>query len=95
VAILLIVLRNPIIKYGLLAWIGTLFLVYRLSFWVLDIKASCGCLGNTTAWIHIKPATIDVSLKVILASILVVGYSGLVITFWKKSSNRLGGDYNT
>ena len=40
--------RRQTLALGLVAWLSTNFLVYRLGLWWLDWKRPCNCLGNLT-----------------------------------------------
>ncbi len=55
----------------LVAWLSSLFLVYRLGVWWLGWQAPCHCLGTLTDSIHLAPATADNLMKIVLAYLLV------------------------
>ncbi len=69
--------RQPL-ALGLIAWLATNFLIYRLGLWWMDWKRPCGCLGNLTDALHLSPQAADNVMKVILAYLL-VGSLGLLI----------------
>ena len=68
---------------GLVAWISTSFVIYRLGLWWMDWHRPCSCLGNLTDALHISPQTADNIMKVLLAYLLIGSY-GLLIWQWKK-----------
>jgi hypothetical protein len=68
---------------GLVAWMSTNFLVYRLGLWWMNWKKPCSCLGNLTDALHISPQTADNIMKVLLAYLLIGSY-GLLIWQWQK-----------
>jgi hypothetical protein len=68
---------------GLVAWMSTNFVVYRLGLWWMDWKSPCGCLGNLTDALGIAPQTADNIMKVLLAYLLIGSY-GLLIWQWRR-----------
>ena len=76
--------KRQTLALGLVAWMSTNFLVYRLGLWWMDWKKPCSCLGNLTDALHISPQTADTITKVVLGY-LVIGSYGLVIWQWSKS----------
>ncbi len=64
---------------GLIAWLATNFLVYRLGLLWVGYHKPCSCLGNLTDALHISPQTADTAMKIILGYLLVGSYSTL---FW-------------
>ncbi|MBE0541110.1 MAG: hypothetical protein IH623_06975 [Verrucomicrobia bacterium] len=74
--------KRQTLAIGLVAWLATNFLVYRLGLWWLDWKKPCGCLGNITGVLHISPQTADSMVKMLLAYLLIGSY-GLLIWEWK------------
>jgi hypothetical protein len=75
--------KRQTLKLGLVAWLSTNFVVYRLGLWWMDWKKPCSCLGNLTDALHISPQTADNIMKVLLAYLLIGSY-GLLIWQWKK-----------
>jgi hypothetical protein len=73
--------RRQTLALGLVAWMSTNFVVYRLGLWWMDWKAPCGCLGNLTDALGIAPQTADNIMKVLLAYLLIGSY-GLLI--WQR-----------
>lgn len=70
---------------GLVAWLATSFVAYRLAMWKIGYHKPCGCLGNLTGALHISPEAADTIMKVILAYLLVGSYAGL---FWLRGQHR-------
>jgi hypothetical protein len=64
--------------YGL-AWLSTIFFIYRFELWELGWQRPCVCLGNFTDALHISPQTADTAMKIILAYLLIGSYTAL---FW-------------
>jgi len=67
------------LQAGLIAWLGTDFVIYRIGLLWIDFKKSCPCLGNLTDALHITPQTADTAMKIILAYLLLGSYATL---FW-------------
>ncbi len=67
--------KRQTLALGLVAWMSTSFVVYRLGLWWMDWKKPCSCLGGLTDALHISPQTADSIMKVLLAY-LVIG------SFW-------------
>ena len=82
--------KSQKLKLGLIAWLATNFVVYRLGLWWMGWKKPCSCLGNLTDALHISPLLADNIMKVILAYLLVGSY-GLLIWRWR-SEKRRGGN---
>lgn len=69
---------------GLVAWMSTNFVVYRLGLWWIDWKKPCNCLGNLTDALHISPQLADNIMKGVLAYLLIGSY-GILIWQWRRS----------
>lgn len=74
--------KRQTLALGLVAWMSTNFVVYRLGLWWMDWKKPCSCLGNLTDALHISPQTADNIMKVLLAYLLIGSY-GLLIWQWR------------
>jgi hypothetical protein len=79
--------KRQTLALGLMAWMSTNFVVYRLGLWWMDWKAPCGCLGHLTDALHISPQTADNITKVLLGYLLIGSY-GLLIWQWRKTRGR-------
>lgn len=79
--------KRQMLALGLVAWISTSFVVYRLGLWWMGWKSPCGCLGNLTDALHISPQTADNLMKVVLAYLLIGSY-GLLIWQWREGRRR-------
>jgi len=74
--------KNLQIKTGAVAWLATLFLLYRLGLRWANYPAPCKCLGNLTDALHISPELADGIAKVILAYLLVGSYA-ILFGIWR------------
>ncbi len=79
---------------GLVAWLSTSFVIYRLGLWWMDWHRPCSCLGNLTDALHIPPQVADNSMKVVLAYLLVGSY-GLLIRRWCHDAESPSGTSET
>lgn len=80
--------KRPRLALGLVAWMASSFLVYRIGLSWIGWKKPCNCLGNITDALHISPHTADTIMKFVLAYLLIGSY-GLLIWQWRKG--RSGG----
>jgi hypothetical protein len=71
------------IPTGLVAWLATGFLAYRIELWRSGWHKSCSCLGNFTDALHIKPETADTVMKIVLAYLLIGSY-GTLFWLWRQ-----------
>ena len=76
--------RSRLFSVGLVAWLSTNFLLYRIGLCWIGWKQPCGCMGSLTDALHIKPETADNIAKVILAFLLISSY-GLLLCAWRKA----------
>lgn len=70
------------IQTGVLVWLSTIFVLYRLSLSWLGQKP-CHCLGNLTEALHIPSHTADTVMKIVLAYILLGSYA-VLFGLWRK-----------
>lgn len=82
--------RRTLLATGLVGWLATNFLVYRLGLWWMDWKRPCGCLGNLTDALHISPRAADSISKALLAYLLVGSYS-LLLWHWRQRREESAG----
>ena len=60
------------------AWLSTVFLVYRVGLWWTGWQKPCNCLGNLTDALHISPQLADNVMKGLLAFMFIGSVSLLV-----------------
>ena len=77
--------RRQTLALGLVAWMSTNFVVYRLGLWWIDWHRPCNCLGNLTDALHLSPQAADNIMKAVLAYLLVGSYG---LMFWRWQRNR-------
>ena len=75
--------KRQTLALGLVAWISTNFVVYRLGLWLMNWHRPCNCLGNLTDALHISPQVANNIMKVVLAYLLIGSY-GLLIWQWRR-----------
>jgi len=85
VALVCIFSRRIWFPAGLVAWLATSFVAYRLGLWWVGYHKPCACLGNLTDALHISPQKADTAMKIILVYLLVGSYA---ILFWCWKQNR-------
>jgi len=69
---------------GLVAWLATNFLIYRIGLDVVNYHRPCSCMGNLTDALHIPPQTAEAAMKIILAYLLIGSYSILFGLWWRR-----------
>lgn len=74
--------KRQTLALGLVSWLSTNFVVYRLGLWWMDWHRPCSCLGNLTDALHISPQAADNIMKTVLAFLLVGSY-GLLFRQWR------------
>jgi hypothetical protein len=80
------------LQAGLVAWLATNFVVYRLGLLWVGYHGWCHCLGNLTDALKISPQTADTAMKIILGYLLVGSYATLL---WLWSKNQQSPLANT
>jgi len=85
VALVCIFSKRTWLPAGLVAWLATSFLAYRIGLTAVGYHRPCSCMGNLTDALHIPPQTADTIMKIILAYLLLGSYATL---FWLWRQNR-------
>ena len=67
---------------GLITWLATVFLAYRIVLKLVGYHKPCNCFGNFTDSIHVSPQIADTASQIILAYLLVGGYVTLFRLWW-------------
>jgi hypothetical protein len=83
--------KKLMLVMGLIAWLATNFVVYRLGLWWIGWHKPCSCMGNLSDALHLKPEVADNLMKVILAYLLLGSY-GLLIWQWRLRSDGTQGN---
>lgn len=84
--------RDRLRQAALVAWIGTVFLAYRLGLWWIGHEGSCPCLGNVTHSIGLSPSMEDLGVKILLGYLLLGSYSVVaweLVGRWKHVRSEL------
>ncbi|MGN6556312.1 MAG: MauE/DoxX family redox-associated membrane protein [Verrucomicrobiota bacterium] len=71
--------KRPALQTGLVAWLASNFVIYRIGLKWVGYHKPCSCLGNLTDALHISPETADTTMKVVLGYLLIGSYASL---FW-------------
>ena len=87
IALVCFFIERQTIVLGLVAWLATNFVFYRLGLWWMDWHRPCSCLGNLTDALHLSPQLADTIMKVVLAYLILGSYAGL---FWLWRQNKAG-----
>jgi hypothetical protein len=76
------------ISLGLIAWLATIFLVYRLGLLYVGWSRPCHCMGNFFDAIHVAPKTADLVTKCMLVYLLVGSWAFLCLQFFDSLKAR-------
>ena len=76
--------KRQTLALGLVGWISTSFVIYRLGLWWMDWHRPCSCLGNLTDAFHLSPQVADSIMKGVLAYLLLSSYA-LLFFNWRKN----------
>jgi hypothetical protein len=72
------------LKAGLVAWLATTFVAYRLDLGWIGYRKPCACLGNLTDALHISPQAADNAMKIVLAYLL-LGSCATLFWLWRQN----------
>jgi hypothetical protein len=81
------------LKAGLVAWLATTFVAYRLDLSWIGYREPCACLGNLTDALHITPQIADTTAKIVLAYLLIGSYATL-FWLWRRDGKVEGRTQN-
>jgi hypothetical protein len=75
---------DPGLKIGLVAWMATIFLVYRVGLLWIDWQPPGGRMESPAGGFHLSDLTADRIIKGMLAYLLVGSYGILFWQWWRK-----------
>ena len=79
--------KSQWLKLGLLAWLTTNLLVYRIGLWLGGASNFGDCLGNYIDWFLISPRTMGMVTNGLLGFMLTGSYAFLAFN-WKREKKR-------
>jgi hypothetical protein len=71
--------RRTLLPTFLVAYLATLFALYRIGLLWMGYRKPCPCMGTITDLIHLSPEMADTTMKIILACLLACSYT---VLFW-------------
>jgi hypothetical protein len=77
------------VKAALIAGLATSCVLYRICLLWVGATKYCKCLGNLVDNLHIDPRTADIGLKLILAYLLIGGYT-CIYYLWREKRSLTG-----
>jgi hypothetical protein len=86
--LLVIVSANYRLRLACVAWLSTLFLLYRLGLLLIGYHGGCLCLGKPESWVTIASYA-DPYMKLALAYLLVSSYCFLFEAGFRKEQSPL------
>jgi hypothetical protein len=90
VALVCIFSKRILFPTGLVAWLATSFLTYRIGLVAVGYQRPCSCMGNLTDALHIRPQAADIAMKIILAYLLIGSYATL-FWLWRQKRKAVSG----
>ena len=78
------------LQAGLVAWLSSMFLVYRFGLLWIGYQRPCPCLGNLTDALHLPVQAADTAMKIILAYLLIGSYGIRLRQWWKHRTLAVG-----
>ena len=93
VASICVLVNSYLLRAFSVAWLASMFLLYRIGLHTMRWQKPCPCLGNFSDALHISPTTADYAMKIVLAYLLIGSYVILFHQWWKKKmTGRLQND---
>jgi hypothetical protein len=83
-ALVCLVWRTRFWPVCMVAWLGTIFLVYRAGVWLTGASKPCQCLGALTDALHLSPQAAD-RVALLLLGYLVIGSYALLLKEFQMS----------
>jgi hypothetical protein len=71
-----------LLRVGFIAWVSTVFLIYRGGLWAGGHEGSCKCLGNLSQILGLSAGMMDGIMKGVLAFLVVGSYFYLGKMLW-------------
>lgn len=68
---------GPRLKVGLIAWLATNFVVYRVGLWSVGWQHPCHCMGSLAGALHLSDKLADGVMKWVLVYLVVGSYLAL------------------
>jgi hypothetical protein len=76
------------LKVFLIAWLATMFVIYRLGLNWVGYFRPCHCLGTLTDSLGISPQAADKAMKIVVAYLFIGSYATL-FWFWRQRKKTL------
>jgi hypothetical protein len=77
-------LPNRSLRIGLIAWLGTILMMYRVGLSASGWQRPCPCVGNITDAIHLSGRSADLFSRAFLIYLLIGSYGLLFFKFSKR-----------
>jgi hypothetical protein len=78
--------RNRIVTVTLIAWLASIFVLYRIGLFFVGLNIPCPCLGGFTDAIHLRREIADIIMKIVLGYLLLGSYGVLL---WRQKQQRM------
>jgi hypothetical protein len=77
--------RRTFLQAGLVAFLSTNFIIYRMGLTLVGYHKPCGCLGGLTQAIHMSPEISNLFMEALSIYLLLGSYS-ILFWLWKRDS---------
>jgi hypothetical protein len=71
--------KRLLLSAGLVAWLGTCFMVYRICLLMAGYSKPCHCLGNLTEAAGVSPEVADMVMKGVMLYLVAGSYGALFV----------------
>jgi hypothetical protein len=94
IALVCLVMHDILLQAGLIRWLSTLLILYRIGFSMLGPREICGCLGTLTDRIGVPPQMADLAMKVVLAYLFVGSWGIFLLSRYKGDRRHIENETN-
>lgn len=74
---------------GLIGWMSTNFLMYRLGIWYVGWRRPCPCVGNFADMLHLSANSVDLLIKTLFLYLLINSYCLVFLNIIKPSFTKI------
>jgi len=87
VACVCLFVKSIYLRASVLAWVSSIFVVYRFGLVYLHYHKPCNCLGSMTQVLHIPQQIADMGIRIVLIYLFVGSY-GILFWLWRQRKTK-------
>ncbi len=76
------------VRAGLLAWLATLFVTYRLGLWWVHYNGPCRCAGPLSDWMPGRTGAVRLLTKAAVGYLLAAGYGMVIHGYYARTKGK-------